>query len=208
MAKPKKPLTDRAIQHLKPPQAGKRRIVWDALIPGFGIRITDRGVKTFVLVVRYPGSRSPAPRSLGVYGAISLEAARTKAREWIGLIGDGVDPTQHSIRKRQDTFQAISTEYFQRKAKDHRTRDWAEAAMVRLVYPIFGLRPITTINRSDIVRLLDRIEDERGPIMANRALGIINRIMNFHSSRSDDFRSPIVRGMARGVEQARSRTLS
>jgi integrase len=31
--------------------------------------------------------------------------------------------------------------------------------------------------------------------------------MNFHASRSDDFRSPIVRGMGRGSGQARSRTL-
>ena len=43
--------------------------------------------------------------------------------------------------------------------------------------------------------------------MANRTLSIINRIMNFHASRSNDFRSPIVRGMAR-AEQARSRILT
>jgi integrase len=207
MAKPKKPLTDRAIQHLKPPAEGKRRIVWDALIPSLGVRITDRGVKSFVLVTRYPGSPNPSPRSLGVYGAISLEAARTKARGWIKLIGDGVDPTQHAISRRAETFQAISTEYFLRKAAGYRTRAWAEAAMARLVYPVFGSRPIETINRSDIVRLLDRIEDERGPVMANRALGIIGRIMSFHASRSDDFRSPIVKGMAK-PEQARARVLS
>src|SRR5262245_61750156 len=112
MATAKKPLTDRAIQHLKAPLAGKRRIVWDALVPGFGLRITDRGVKSFVLVTRYPGSTNPSPRSLGVYGAISLEAARVKAREWIKLIGDGVDPTQHAISKRAETFQAIANEYF------------------------------------------------------------------------------------------------
>jgi integrase len=56
--------------------------------------------------------------------------------------------------------------------------------------------------------LLDRIEDERGPVMASRTLSIINRVMNFHASRSDDFRSPIVKGMARGSEQSRSRTLT
>src|SRR6476469_7423469 len=80
--------------------------------------------------------------------------------------------------------------------------------MARLVYPSLGLRPIETINRSDIVRLLDRIEDERGPVMANRTLGIISRVMGFHASRSDDFRSPIIKGMTRGIEQARSRILS
>jgi integrase len=206
--KAKKPLTDRAIRSLKPAPEGKRRIVWDAIVPGLGIRITDRGVKTFVLVVRYPGAANPAPRSLGTYGAITLEAARAKAREWLGLIGNGVDPEQHAATKREQTFQAISEQYFLRKAKAHRTRALSEATLARLVYPTLGPRPIEAINRSDIVRLLDQIEDERGPTMASSTLGIINRVMNFHASRTDDFRSPIVRGMGRGTGQARSRTLS
>ncbi len=172
--KAKKPLTDRAIRALQPALEGKRRIVWDALVPGLGVRITDRGVKTFVLVTRYPGSTSPAPRSLGTYGAITLEAARTKAREWLALIAGGIDPEQHLARKREQTFQAISEQYFLRKAKAHRTRALSEATLARLVYPTFGPRPIEAINRSDIVRLLDQIEDERGPVQANRTLSIIN----------------------------------
>jgi integrase len=208
LMKPKKPLTDRAIRHLQPAARGKRRIAWDAIVPGLGVRVTEKGVKTFVLVTRYPGSANPAPRSLGVYGAITLEAARAKARDWLSLIAGGIDPEQHATRKREQTFRAISEQYFLRKAKDHRSRPRSEATLARLVYPTFGVRPIEAINRSDIVRLLDRIEDECGPIMANRTLGIINRVMNFHASRSDDFRSPIVRGMARGTEQARSRILN
>jgi hypothetical protein len=136
--KPKKPLTDRAIRALQPALEGKRRIVWDAIVPGLGIRVTDRGVKTFVLVTRYPGSTSPAPRSLGVYGGITLEAARAKARAWLELIASGIDPEQHAARKREQTFQAISDQYFLRKAKDHRSRALSEATLARLVYPTFG----------------------------------------------------------------------
>jgi hypothetical protein len=65
--KAKKALTDRAIRALKPAPAGKRLIVWDAQIPGLGVRVTDTGAKSFVLVVRYPGSSSPSPRALGAY---------------------------------------------------------------------------------------------------------------------------------------------
>jgi integrase len=78
---------------------------------------------------------------------------------------------------------------------------------VRLVYPILGTRPIDTITRSEIVHLLDRIEDENGLAMADHTLGIINRVMNWHATRSDTFRSPIVRGMKRAEEKARSRVL-
>jgi integrase len=204
----KKPLTDRAIRAVKPAEPGKRSLLWDALVPGLALRMTDRGKRSFVLVTRYPGSTHPAPRSLGPYGAISLGQARAKARKWLEMIASGVDPGIREIERRQQTFQAIATDYFARKAKDHRSRKLSEATLVRLVYPALGNRPIDSITRNDIVRLLDRIEDDNGPVMATQVLGIINRVMNWHATRSDTFRSPIVRGMKRASAQARSRILS
>jgi len=203
----KKPLTPRAIAALKPALAGKRRLVWDSIVPGLAVRVTDRGICTFVLITRYPGSANPVPRKLGAVGAISLEAARIKARGWLELIGKGIDPGIQELERQEQTFRAIAENYFFRQAKDHRSREWAEAALDRLVYPALGSKPIDAISRGEIVRLLDQIEDQRGPVMANRALGIINRIMNWHASRTE-FRSPIVRGMARAGEQSRSRILS
>jgi integrase len=76
---------------------------------------------------------------------------------------------------------------------------------VRLVYPKLGARPIADILRSEIVRLLDRIADENGPVMADMTLAFLRRIMNWHARRSDDFRSPIVRGMARTKPSQRRR---
>ena len=206
----KKPLTDRAIRALKPASAGKRHLAWDAQVPGLAIRVTDRGVKTFTLVVRYPGSSNPAPRSLGVYGAITLEAARAKARDWLALISAGTDPKVREAARRADTFSAICEEYFRRDGKALRTVASRRRAIERLVYPSLGARPIDSIKRSEIIRLLDGIEDGSGPVMADRTLAAIRKIMNWHASRSDDFRSPIVRGMARTKpkERARERILS
>ena len=50
-----------------------------------------------------------------------------------------------------------------RKAKDLRSRDKTEATLARFVYPTFGPRPIDAITRGDVVRLLDKIEDEMAP---------------------------------------------
>jgi integrase len=60
------------------------------------------------------------------------------------------------------------------------------------------------------VRLLDKIEDESGASAADIALSIVRRVMNWHAARSDDFRSPIVRGMTRcrPSDHARSRILN
>jgi integrase len=204
----KKPLTDRAIGALKAAPTGKRRLVWDALVPGLGVRVTDRGVRTFVLVKRYPGSRHPAIRSLGTVGAISLAEARDTAREWLGQIRKGIDPQALANERRQETFQAIAGGYLTRKAKDHRSKAKTEATLARLVYPTFGSRPIDSITRGDIVRLLDKIEDENGPVMANEVLGNVSRVFDYHAARTDSFRSPIVKGMNRAGAQARSRVLT
>ncbi len=64
---PKVLLTDNKVKNLKPAPAGKRYDIMDAAVPGFGIRVTDKGVKTFVLVARYPGSSNPTRRALGEY---------------------------------------------------------------------------------------------------------------------------------------------
>jgi Arm DNA-binding domain len=203
--KAKKPLTDRGIAALKPAPAGKRRLIWDAIVPGLAVRVTDRGVRTFVLVTRYPGHSNPTPRSLGLVGTITLERVRDKARDWHALIASGIDP---EAKREATTFKAIAEDYFHRKARDHRSRAWSEALLRRLVYPTLGQRPIDAITRSEIVRLLDTIEDERGNVTANRTLSLLSRVMNYHAARSDTFRSPIIRGMSRGREEARSRILT
>jgi integrase len=44
--------------------------------------------------------------------------------------------------------------------------------------------------------------------MASLTLAYLRRLMNWHAARSDDFRSPIVRGMGRGVTTKRDRVLT
>jgi integrase len=80
----------------------------------------------------------------------------------------------------------------------------------RLILPALGGRPIDGIKRSDVVRMLDDIAATRGAAMADKTLAIMRAVCNWHASRSDDYRSPIVRGMARtkSHERARARILT
>jgi len=73
-------LTDRTLQALKRAEPGKRYEVMDSEVRGLGVRVNDRGRKTFILIARYPGSRHPARRSLGKYGVMTLGDAREEAR--------------------------------------------------------------------------------------------------------------------------------
>jgi integrase len=202
-------LTPANVRKARAEQGADRTIFWDAKITGFGLQVTAAGHKSFVVQYRAKG-RS---RRMKIDGALNLEAARKRARALIGEVAHDRDPLavrRTEVARERDTFQAIAESYFAREGKRLRTVDERRRTFARLVYPVVGSQPIADIRRSDIVRLLDDIEDENGPVMADRALAYIRKVMNWHASRSDEFRSPIVRGMARtsGKERARARILS
>ena len=161
-----------------------------------------------MLVKRFSPDGNPTTRKLGIVGEISLAVARDMARHWLEQIRKGIDPQAQALERRAQTFEAIAFGYLTRVAKDHRSKRETEATLKRLVFPAFGLRPIDSITRGDIVRLLDKIEDDNGPVMANQVLGNVSRVFDWHATRSDTFRSPIVKGMGRAGPQARSRILA
>src|SRR5207253_1357501 len=102
---------------------------------------------------------------------------------------------------------AICENYLKREGSKLRTLDQRKSLLRRLVYPHIGARPIAEVKRSEIVRLLDRVEDDCGARAADVTLAALRKIMNWHATRSDTFVPPIVRGMARqnAAEHRRSR---
>jgi integrase len=202
-------LTPAFVASAKAESGAERTVYWDATMPGFGLMVTSAGHKSYVCQYR-AGGRS---RRLTIRTGVGLTAARREARKVLGDVAKGHDPIGDRRRKQGlalNTLGAIAEEYFAREGKRLRTADFRRAALERLVLPRFRSTPIGDISRSDIVRLLDKIEDERGPVAADRALAYLRRLMSWHASRSDDFRSPIVSGMARTrpSERARQRVLA
>jgi integrase len=209
-----KPLTDIAIRNLKP--RAKRYEVPDRGARGLYVQVLPTGTRSYVL--RYRRASDGRTRKLTLPPGIPLAAARKLAAEAMFKVAQGLDPAAEKrtvVRQEPadggSTLRAICEEYLARPAhRKLRSIGERERMLARLVYPVLGNRPIDAIKRSEIARLLDKIEDERGPSMAHETLAVVRKIMNWHASRSDDFRSPIVRGMGRisPKERARSRILS
>jgi hypothetical protein len=192
------------------PAKGDRVIYWDTEQRGLGLVVTKAGHRSYVVHYRTRAGKSrrmtPPPP-----GPPTLSAALTWAKKMVGQIADGRDP----LKKKQDaatagknTPKAICEEYVEREGGKLRTADDRRATFERLIYPALGARQIAEIKRSEIVRLLDKIEDERGPRIASLALAYLRKVMNWHATRDDDFLSPIVRGMARGGATKRDRILA
>jgi hypothetical protein len=56
------------------------------------LRVMPSGTKSLVFIARFPGSPNPTRRSLGLYGRITLQNARARARNWLAQLQSGLDP--------------------------------------------------------------------------------------------------------------------
>jgi integrase len=201
---PRRSLTDRFCQHAKAETAEVQTDYFDEAQPGLALRVFRSGAKSWMYRFTWGGKRKWL--LLGTYPATGLAMARTRADEARHAIEAGRDP--RSALAKPETLRAVCEEYLAREASRLRTGAARRAILERTIYPALGDRPIAGLQRSEIVRLLDQIEDTRGPAAADTALAVLRSICHWHETRSDDFRSPIVRGMSRDKSPARDRILT
>jgi integrase len=189
-------LTDRALKALekRPAAPGKTYDVPDGVVPGLAVRVMPSGQRSFILVARFPGkdgkAKNPTRRSLGVYGALTLEKAREKARAWLELIGRGVDPRHEEDRKRlavrrqmENSFAAVAAQFIER----HVSKTRKAAAVTRELHQEFigrwGDRPITDITQHDVVEVIDEVVDRGAPYQAHNLLGHVRTLFNWAIAR-------------------------
>jgi integrase len=205
-------LTPAFVDKAKSKPGADRSFFWDVDPKGFGLMVTEGGVRSYVIQYRAAGvSRR---MTLGRSTTLSLKDARNLARARLGDVARGKDPLADKRKAKaeeSDALRAVAEEFYKAHGKSLRSLEERRKVLTRLVIPKFGARAIGSIGRVEIVRLLDRIERENGPVMADHSLAYLRRLFNWHAARSgDDFRSPIVKGMARSKpsERRRQRTLS
>ena len=201
---PQARLTETLVKTAKAEPGAERTIYWDQSLPGFGLMVTSAGHRSFVVQYRAAGDS----KRMTLNGKLTLKDARKEARAYLGSVAKGSDPLAERRKQAAEatnTLRSIAEEYLRRESGRLRTIGERRACFERLVYPKLGARQIDTIKRSEINALLDRIEDENGASMADHILAYLRRLLNWHASRSDEFRSPIVRGMARTSSKDRAR---
>jgi integrase len=169
---------------------------------GLWLVVQPSGKKGFA--VRYRINGRPTKLTLK---AGTLADARRQAATALHEVEQGRDPVaakkQEKIAaelKDATTLRAVAELYLKREeakppGKRLRTIDQRRDTFERLVYPRLGGRPIADIKRSEVVALMDDVEEERGGRMADEVLSVLRIVFDWHALRSDDFKSPIVKGM-------------
>lgn len=190
------------------------------MLPGFGLRLSDRGRKTWFVMYRVGGKK--VRETLGTLAAIEkVEAARALARASIEQAQGGINPVEQrraaeqaaalAKQKNPDTFRAVAELYVERYAKKNtKPATWQEAErQLRVdVFPKWGERPIREITRRDVIELLDEIADRGAPVQANRTLARLRTLFNWALDREVITTSPLARMKLPTVEKARSRALT
>src|SRR5262245_21706108 len=204
-------LTAKTIESLKP--GPQRREISDGG-SGLYLVLQPSGHRSWALRYRFNGT--PAKLTLGPWPRLTLAAARKGAADALHELAQGHDPATaradaklKAAAAQTNTLAAVVAEYLKREGGKLRTLDQRVSTLNRLILPVLGARPVADIKRSEIVRLLDGIEDRSGQRMADVALAVLRRIMAWHATRSDDFVPPFVRGMSRqnAAEHRRARIL-
>lgn len=178
-------LTDRKILSLKPAAEGQRYQVMDSEVPGFGVRVTDSGVKTFIFRTRFPGSQNPNRREVGRYPAMTLGDAREKARTWRTLVKQGIDPAlveekarAEALRKQENTFSSVAEDWFKDKLPSERKGPEVERDVRGQFIAAWGKRPITDITELDVLAVI-KAKRRTAPAQARNLLGHARRLFSW-----------------------------
>jgi integrase len=179
-------------------------------MPGFGLRVSQGGKKTWNVFYRN-GEGLSRRLALGTYPVLSLADARGQAAAELHEVQLGNDPADAKQERRQaDTFDDLALLYLERHAKPNK-RTWQRDEWIinREILPVWRSRKAADVKRKDVLALLDKIVERDVLVLANRVKGLINKIFNFAIARGIVEVNPAY-GVSNpgGQERQRDRVLS
>ena len=179
---PQVKFTSRGISALPAPGSGYVEY-FDIGLPGFGLRVSAEGRRTWLVRYRVKGRKAKGSMTLGTFDAerFGLAGAREKAKDALRAAEKGIDPAE-PLRKarRADTVKELAERFLEDYAKK-RKRSWRtdERIIERDIVPLLGKLKASAVTRTNVRELLRTITAREAPIMANRVLGLLRKIFNW-----------------------------
>jgi integrase len=198
------------VDKISPPKAGREEH-FDKHLPGFGLRVSKTGAKSWVVFYRV--ARKQRRYTIGTLTTYpKVEDARDRAREIQQAAERGIDLAAEkaaAASRQPDTVAEVVTLFIERYAKP-KNRSWrtTEQRLLSHVVPKWGTRDILSITRRNMIELLDGMVDAGKPIAANRVLAAVRKMFNWAVEREIVPFSPIAKIQAPGKETSRERVLT
>jgi len=178
MTKKRERLTKKLIDSLSPPEKGNT-ITYDDTIRGFGIRVTKKGVKSFVL--NYVVNGRERRYTIGKYGAWTTAAAREKAAELKRQVDNGIDPL--AIKQAERAAMSVK-ELWKEFEKRHlpslvdRSQKDVASMFANYILPELGTVRLKDLSGAQIDDLHKHVTQKGGSTRANRVLEALRSAIN------------------------------
>ena len=187
-------ITKKTVETIETPES-RELLLRDTELKGFGVRISPTGAKTFFAEGNFKRSRQTKRLTLGRYPVISVDVARSKAREVLYQWYVGIDPRLEERRQQEAdiqknahekarviTLSEIVDRYFSNRSLK------SEEEYRKVLRRIFGdwmERSLQEITRQDVEDRYCQIALTRGHrAQANKAMRYLSSILNFALAES------------------------
>ncbi len=208
---PRTKLTKSAIDALPTPQSDT--VYWDAALPGFGVKVTPKGRKVFIVLYRTGGAGSKLRKyTIGPYGRVTLHQARVAAQKVFAARLEGRDPAAEKRDKRRrvmaDRVEDLLETYTDQRLSQNRSGAEIARLLRREMGTAWGSRSIHEISKRDVVEVISAIEQRGAPVAANKTLKSIKTFLRWCVGRAILEQSPAEGVPLPAKEIARDRVLS
>ena len=157
---PRLRLTKSTIDDL--PVLSKDTLYWDAGLPGFGIKVTPKGRKVFLVLYRVAGAGSRLRKyTVGPYGRVTLPMARAQAQKIFAARLDGRDPAEEKKQSRRrlvvDRIDDLVETFIREHISQIGTARRITNLLRRDVTANWGTKSVHDIKKRDVIDLVSAV---------------------------------------------------
>jgi integrase len=203
-------LTKTAIDAL--PTSKSDVVYWDTGYPGFGVKVTPKGRRVFIVLYRTGGAGSKLRKyTIGPYGRVTLHQARVAAQKVFAAKLDGRDPAAEKREAKRrvvdDRVADLLEMFIAQRLSQNRSAGEISRLLRREVGRPWAGRSIHEITKRDVVEVVTAIEQRGAPVAANKTLKSIKTFLRWCVGRAVLDQSPAEGVPLPAKEVARDRVL-
>jgi integrase len=150
-------------------------VYWDAASPGFGLKVTPKGRKVFIVLYRTGGAGSKLRKyTIGPYGRVTLHQARVAAQKVFAAKLEGRDPAAEKRESKRrivaDLVEDLLESFITQRLSQNRSGAEIARVLRREVGKPWAGRSIHSIGKRDVVEVVSAIVQRGAPSAANKTL--------------------------------------
>jgi integrase len=200
-------LTQLGVERIRPQATDQ--MFWDRTLPGYGLRVSPKGRKSFICQYRVRGRKGSAWKErqvvLGTLAFLTVGEARERARRYKSRASEGVDPVeelkaakQAEVRKQQAdafTFARLVERYQNEYVIRRKPSGIAEKKrLLGRWLPTLGDKPISEIAEADLLKFVNELlrGKTKGRHEADNLVGAVKHLYTWAQKQTD----PALRGVS------------